>query len=227
MALPSCRPSGPDPHAFLLPARFGTAHAGTAGESPAAELRSNPAMPCVRKLWCNPDFFVWIERIFAKGPALPDRPAAALQDFPTLRLIFREAAERRSNPHVLAGFRGCGTARVPTPGPFPAPDDSFWMSGGFPAGPGRCGVSGPGLGGDGLAAVQLQPTPGFGEALHLAAVGEDHCERDVVEAGPVRRAVARAGPAGVLAADAVPLSVIQVFDSSIVMLLFKSRFMSF
>ena len=38
------------------------------------------------------------------------------QDFPTLRLIFREAAERRSNPHVLAGFRGCGTAqpRFPT-----------------------------------------------------------------------------------------------------------------
>ena len=92
---------------------------------------------------------------------------------------------------------------MPTAAAFPAPDDSFSMSGGFPAGPGRLGVSGPGQGGDGLSAVQLQPAPGFGQALRLAAVGEDHRERDVVEAGPVRRPVARAGQAGVLAADAV------------------------
>ena len=50
------------------------------------------------------------------------------------------------------------------------PDDSFSMSGGFPAGPGRLGDSGPGQGGDGLAAVQMRPAPGFGEALRLAAV---------------------------------------------------------
>ncbi|MCY4239117.1 MAG: hypothetical protein OXC93_12345 [Rhodospirillaceae bacterium] len=82
---------------------------------------------------------------------------------------------------------------MPTAAAFPNPDDWFLMSGGFPTGPGPCGVSGSGQGLDGLAAVQLQPAPGFGEALRLAAVGEDHRERDGVEAGPVRRAVARAG----------------------------------
>ena len=81
------------------------------------------------------------------------------QDFPTLRLIFRPADERRPDRHVLAGFRGCEAARVPTAAAFPAPDDSFSMSGGFPAGPGRLGVSGPGQGGGRLAAVQLQPAP--------------------------------------------------------------------
>ena len=125
------------------------------------------------------------------------------QDFPTLRLIFRSADERRPDRDVLTGFRGCEAARVPTAAAFPAPDDSFSMSGGFPADPGRLGVSGPGQGGDGLSAVQLQPAPGFGQALRLAAVGEDHRERDVVGHGPVRRPVARAGQAGVLAADAV------------------------
>ena len=106
------------------------------------------------------------------------------QDFPTLRLIFRSADERRPDRDVLTGFRGCEAARVPTAAAFPAPDDSFSMSGGFPADPGRLGVSGPGQGGDGLSAVQLQPAPGFGQALRLAAVGEDHRERDVVEAWP-------------------------------------------
>ena len=64
------------------------------------------------------------------------------QDFPMLRLIFREAEEWRLNRHVLAGFRGCGAAHAPTLVPFPAPDDSFSMSDGCPAGPGRCGAQG-------------------------------------------------------------------------------------
>ena len=34
------------------------------------------------------------------------------QDFPTLRLNFREAGERMRNLHVLAGFRGFGAARA-------------------------------------------------------------------------------------------------------------------
>ena len=55
--------------------------------------------------------------------------------------------------------------------------------------------SGPGQGRDGFAAVELQPPPGCGEAFRLAPAGEDHRERDVVEAGPVCRAVARAGQA--------------------------------
>lgn len=41
------------------------------------------------------------------------------QDLPTPRQIFR-AEERRSNRDDPAGFRGCGTARVPIPAPFPA-----------------------------------------------------------------------------------------------------------
>ena len=142
---------------------------------------------------------------------MPATPSPAWQDFPTLWLIFREADERRPNRHAVVGFRGCGAAHAPTPAPSPAPDDSLWMSGGFAVGPGRCGVSGPCQGGDGLAAVELQPAPGFGETLRLAAVGEDHRERDVVEAGAVRRAVARAGQAGVLTVDAVPLSMVEIF----------------
>ena len=50
------------------------------------------------------------------------------QDFPTLRLIFRPADERRPDRDVLAGFRGCEAVRARTQGPFPAPDDSFSMS---------------------------------------------------------------------------------------------------
>ena len=94
---------------------------------------------------------------------------------------------------LLVGFRGFGTARAPKREPFPASDDSLWMSGGFPAGPGRLGVSGPGQGGGGLVAVQLQPAPSFGEALRFAAVGDDHRDRDAVEAGPVRRGRCRCG----------------------------------
>ena len=95
------------------------------------------------------------------------------------------------------------------------------------AGPDAARLSGPGQGRNGLAAVQLQASPGFGEALRLAAAGEDRRERDAVQAGPVRRAVAGAGQARVLAEDAVPLAVVQVLDSSIVLLLFKSRFTFF
>ncbi len=86
----------------------------------------------------------------------------------------------------LAGFRGFGAVS--------GPDGSFSISGGSPAGPGRLGVSGPVQGVDGPAAV-----------------GEDHRERGAVEAGPVGRAVARTGQAGLLAADAAPLPLIQIF----------------
>ena len=79
-------------------------------------------------------------------------------------------------------------------------------------GGGRGQLSGPGQSGEGFAAVQLQSPPSLGEALGRVPVGEDHRERDVVEAGPIRRAVGVAGQAGVLAEDAVSLAMVQVLD---------------
>ena len=79
----------------------------------------------------------------------------------------------------------------------------------------RGGLSGSGPGGEGFAAVPLQALPGFGEALRLAAVGEDHCERNEVEAGPVGRAMAGAGPAGVFAQDAIPWSMVPMFHGPV------------
>ena len=79
---------------------------------------------------------------FLPGGVMP----GVMQDFPTLRLIFRSADERRPDRDVLAGFCGCMPARAPMPARFSAPDDWFWMSGGIPADAGRCGVSGPGQG---------------------------------------------------------------------------------
>ncbi len=94
------------------------------------------------------------------------------------------------------------------------------VSGGALALPGCVCLSGPGQGRDGFAAVELEPATGFGEAFRLSPVGEDDRERDGVEAGPVCRAVSRAGQTGVLAEDAVSLAMVQVFDSPIELLLF-------
>ena len=76
--------------------------------------------------------------------------------------------------------------------------------------PGRRRLSGLGQGRDGFTAIQLQPPSGLCEAFGITAAGEDHREREMVEAVPVRRAVAGAGQAGILAEDAVSLAMVQI-----------------
>ena len=133
------------------------------------------------------------------------------QDFPTLRLNFRSADERRPDRDVLAGFRGCGAAacrqrqrfrprmvRSRCLAAFRRVPDAL-------ASQGRVRAA--------MASLRSSCSQRrFGQALRFEAIGEDHRERDVVGHGPVRRPVARAGQAGVLAVDAVPLSMVQVFD---------------
>ncbi len=152
-----------------------------------------------------------------RGAILPDHCLPGLShavgDFPICRRTGGEPARSgripgvRSRPRAVAGagsgpvvirFGGLAACRR-RPG----------------AGPDAARLSGPGQGRNGLAAVRLQASPGFGEALRLAAAGEDHRERDVVQAGPVRRAVAGAGQARVLAEDAVPLAVVQVLHTPV------------
>ena len=63
-------------------------------------------------------------------------------------------------------------------------------------------------------AVVSQGRPGQG-VNGFPTVGKDYRKRNVVKASPVRRAVARAGQANVLAVNTIPLAVVQIFHQPV------------